>query len=109
MSKTTKAIIYVRGRNQETQEVVCRLFAMDKEYKVIYVTNNIKDVKKCDVLLITNHSRISRNKFEYCKIMTRLKLLGIKVESASDQNNFTDNLFLAADLIERDCKRNREG
>lgn len=109
MSKTTRAIIYVRGHNQESQEVVCRLFALDKGYKVIYTTSDIRDVKKCDVLLITNRSRISRNQFEYYKIMARLKLLGVKVESASDQNNFADNLYLAADLIERDYKRNREG
>ena len=81
-----KAIIYVRGHNQEKQEIFCKVYANDKGYKVRYTTTNIADVNNCDILLIANHSRISRDKFKYYEIMKELKEKGIKVESVSNQD-----------------------
>lgn len=99
MTKTMKAIIYVRGHKQEMQEIFCRVYAIDKGYKVLYTTSNIKDVNGCDVLLVANHSRISRNKFEYYKIMSILKMKKIKVESVSDQDNVEECLWLTEELL----------
>lgn len=78
-----KAIIYVRGNNQEMQEVQCRLYAADKGYKTLFVTNDIKTVFNCNVLLVANHSKISRDSFEYYKILNELKTKGIELESVS--------------------------
>ena len=77
----TTAIIYVRGHNQEMQEVYCRVYAADKGYKVLFVTSDIESVRNCDVLLIKNASRISRDKFKYYETLKELKTKGIKVES----------------------------
>ena len=82
----TTAIIYVRGHNQELQEVFCRMYAAEKGYKVKFVTTDIEAVQNCDVLLIANHSRISRDKFKYYEILKGLKTRGIKVESAANKN-----------------------
>ena len=94
-----KAIIYVRGHNQEMQEMSCRLYASDKGYKVDYVTTNIEDVNNCDVLLIANHSRISRDKFKYYEIMKGLRQKDIEVVSASNQDKVDEYNWLMGELM----------
>lgn len=79
------AIIYVRGHNQEMQEVYCRVYAADKGYKVLFVTSDIEAVKNCDVMLIRNASRISRDKFVYYETLNKFKSIGIKVESVASR------------------------
>ena len=79
-----KAIIYVRGHNQETQEMFCRVYAADKGYKILFVTTDINTVAGCDILLVANHSRISRNRIEYQIIVNKLKKNGIEFESISN-------------------------
>ena len=68
-----KAIIYVRGHNQEMQEILCLLYAKEQKYKVLFTTRDIEAVNNCDTLLVTNHSRISRDKFKYYEIVKELK------------------------------------
>lgn len=94
-----KAIIYVRGHNQETQETSCRLYASDKGYKVAYVTTNIKNVNNCDILLVANHSRLSRDKFKYYEIMKELRQKDIEVVSASNQDKVDEYNWLMGKLM----------
>ena len=94
-----KAVIYVRGHNKEMQEVLCRVYASDKGYKVVYATSNIDDVNLCDILLVANLSRISRDKFRYYEILDNLKAKGIKVESVENQNNSSDFISLTRALM----------
>ena len=94
-----KAVIYVRGHKQEMQEIFCRLYASDKGYKVLYVTSNIEDVNLCDVMIVTNVSRISRDHLEYQEIVNKLERKGIAVEYAIDHDNAVDNISLAMDLL----------
>lgn len=94
-----KAVIYVRGQKEKMQEIFCRLYASDKGYKVVYVTTNIDDVNLCDVLLLTNPSRISRNRLEYEEIVNKLKAKNIEVECAIDHENAVDNISLTMDLL----------
>lgn len=82
-----KAIIYVRGHNQETQEISCRAYAAEKGYKVNFVTSNIDDVNLCDVMIVSNASRVSRNSLEYHKTLNKLKEKGIAVESLASRDN----------------------
>ncbi len=95
-----KAIIYVRGNKEKMQEIFCRLYASDKGYKVIYVTTNIEDVNLCDVLLVANPSRISRNQLEYEEIVNTMKKKGITIESVAHHDNAVDNLTLTWDLMQ---------
>lgn len=83
-NRPTEVVIYVRGNNEEFQETMCQLYAADKGYKVLYTTRNIEDVNVCDVLLVANPTRISRDKFLYYDVVNKLKKKGIKVECAVD-------------------------
>ena len=95
-----KAVIYVRGQKEKMQEIFCRLYASDKGYKITYVTSNLDDVNLCDVLLVSNPSRISRNQLEYEKIVNELKNRGIAVESVTHHDNSVDNYSFANSLFE---------
>ena len=95
-----KVIIYVRGHKEEMQEVFCRVYAADKGYKVLFVTNDIEAVNGCDILLVANPSRISRNRIEYQIIVNKLRKKGIEVESAIEHENAADFLSLAMDILE---------
>ena len=94
-----EAVIYVRGENKEFQEMACRLYAVDKDYRVTYVTKDINDVHLCDVLLITNPSRISRQATEYYEILKELKDKGIEVELAMDSDSVNDNIDMLLDTL----------
>lgn len=95
-----KAVIYVRGNKEKMQEIFCRLYASDKGYKITYVTNDINDVNLCDVLLISNPSRISRNHFEYQTIVNELKERGITVESIANHDNADELLSMSMGLLD---------
>lgn len=94
-----KAIIYLRGHNQEKQEVFCRVYAADKGYKVLFVTTDIEAVNNCDLLLVSNLSRISRNRIECQIILNKLKKKGIEVVSVSSQDNIEETLWLTQELM----------
>ena len=94
-----KAIIYLRGHNQEKQEVFCRVYAADKGYKVLFITTDIEAVNGCDLLLVSNLSRISRNRIECQIIINKLKKKGIEVVSVSSQDNAEERLWLTSELM----------
>ena len=94
-----KAIIYVRGYNQEKQEIFCRVYAADQGYNVLFVTTDIKAVRNCDVLLVAKHSRISRDKFKYYKTILALKAKGIRLDSVSSHDNVEEMLWLTSELM----------
>lgn len=98
-NRAKTAIIYVRGHNQESQEVLCRVYAADKKYDVLFTTTDIEAVNNCDVLLVANRLRISRNRTEYHKITNKLKTKGIEVESVANQDNALECISLAMDLM----------
>ena len=69
--------------------------AVDKDYSVLYVTRNLEDVNLCDILLVADPSRISRNQKEYVKIVKGLKARGIEVESVAKGDSDIHNIFSA--------------
>lgn len=89
-----EAVIYVRGNNKETQEILCRLCASNKGYEVVFVTDDINEVKHCDVLLTTNPSRISRDKTECNEILNEFENKNIKVEFVVEYDGLIDDLEL---------------
>ena len=93
------AIIYVRGHNQEMQEIFCRLYAKEKGYKVNFITTDIEAVQNCDLLLVANRSRISRNRIECQIILNKLKKKGIEVISVSNQEKANEHLTFTMDLL----------
>ena len=95
------AIIYVRGNNKEMQEMFCTLCAVERGYKVAFATDNLNDVKDCDVLVVTSPSRINRNETEYNEIVNGLKEKGVEIEFAVDNENIIENLELAKQLLKK--------
>ena len=91
-----KAVIYVRGVNEAEQELKCRAYAADKGYEVEYVTRHIEDIKLCDVLIVTNFSRISRKQIEFVKTYKYFKARGIRIESVSGHE--VGSMFSAEDI-----------
>lgn len=96
-----KAIIYVRGHNQEKQEVFCKVYAMDKGYNVLFTTTDIADVNNCDILLVANHSRISRDKLKHYEILKDLKEKEIEVVSVLNQDKVNEHLWLMGELMRK--------
>ena len=91
-----RAAIYVRGVNEEEQEMKCRACAAEKGYEVVYVTRHIEDVRLCDVLLVANFSRISRKQITFVKTYKYFKARGIRIESASGHE--VGSMFSAEDI-----------
>lgn len=93
------AVIYVRGNKKEMQEMFCTLCAVERGYKVAFATDNLDDVKDCDILIVTNPSRISRNETEYHEIVNTLEEKGIQVEFAVENESLIENLELAKEFL----------
>ena len=101
-NKEEIAVIYVRGNNGEFQEMMCRLYASNKDYKVAYVTKHLKDVNLCDVLLVMNPARLSRDKLEYYSIVNEFNGRGIRVENAIYGDDANDNIsFLMGEMFDK--------
>lgn len=94
-NKRNNVVIYVRGNNETMQEIICKLYAVDNDYRVLYVTRHLEDVNLCDTMLIANPSRISRDRIEYEKIVKDLNTRGIKVESVVKNDSDIYNIFTA--------------
>lgn len=90
-----KAIIYVRGHNKEAQELHCKLCAAEQGYNVLFATDDLKKVKGCDILLISNRSRISRNQIKYYETVNEFRAAGIEVESVAHHDNSSDYYFFS--------------
>lgn len=99
MTKQTKVIIYVQGNKQEFQELLCRVYAANKGYKVLYVTRNIEDVNLCDVLLVTNDSIISSEQIEHINNSNKLRKKDIEIVSISSQDDALESMFFAVELF----------
>ena len=96
------AVIYVRGNKKEMQEMFCTLCAVERGYRVAFATDNLDDVKDCDILVVTSPSRINRNETEYYEIVNDFKKKGIEIEFAVDNENLIENLELAKQLLKKD-------
>lgn len=102
IGRPERAVIYVRGHDEEAetaQEMKCKMYAKDKGYEVVGVTRYIEDVGQCDVLLVVNFSRISRNKMTFAKTYKLFKARGIRIESATSTNDVNE-MFSARDIYE---------
>ena len=86
-----RAVIYVHGKDEGIQELMCKLYANDKQYDVVDVVKNFKEVKDCDVLLVSHVSRISRDYIEYLQVVRDLRNKGIKIESALSATKDKEN------------------
>lgn len=107
MTKTTKAIIYTRGETAIEQKLFCYLYAVENGIDVLFTTNNLDEVadcEECNMVLTVNASRISRDSFEYHRIIKAFELRGIEVVHTATEEN-TERFI---DFVTRDVRRKRE-
>lgn len=94
-----RAVIYVRGKDEGIQEMMCKLYANDKQYDVVGVVKNLDEVNNCDVLLVSHASRIGRDYIKYIQTARDLSGRGIKIESVlsatKDKENKLKNMGFA--------------
>lgn len=86
-----RAVIYVHGKDEGIQELMCKLYANDKQYDVVNVVKNLEKVKNCDVLLVSHSHKISRDYIKYLQVASDLRDKGIKIETALSATNGKEN------------------
>lgn len=86
-----RAIIYVRGKDEGIQEIMCKLYANDKQYDVVGVVKNFEEVNGCDVLLVSHVSKISRDYIGYLRVSKDLRDKGVKIEPALSATKDKEN------------------
>ena len=94
-----RAIVYVNGQDEGIQELMCKLYANDKQYDVVGVIKNLGKVKDCDILLVSHSHKISRDYIKYLQVASNLRDKGIKIETAlsaaKDKENKLKNMGVA--------------
>lgn len=81
-----KAVILTRGNDKAMQEFACRIHANAKEYDVIEVVHDTQELSKLvvnakiDIVLMTDISRLTRDRLEYERIQYMLRGYGVQIE-----------------------------
>lgn len=81
-----KAAILTRGIDKAMQEFACRIHANAKEYDVVDVVHDTEALSKLvvnakvDIILMTDISRLTRDRMEYERIQLMLRGYGVAIE-----------------------------
>ena len=81
-----KVAILTRGNDKAMQEFACRVHSNAKEYDVVEVVHNTQELSKLvvnakiEVILMTDISRLTRDRMEYERIQNMLRGYGVVIE-----------------------------
>ena len=81
-----KEAILTRGNDKAMQEFACRIHANAKEYDVVDVIHDTQALSKLvvnakiDIILMTDISRLTRDRMEYEQIQHMLRGYGVQIE-----------------------------
>lgn len=81
-----KAVILTRGNDKAMQEFACRVHSNAKEYDVVDVVHDTEALSKLvvnakiDIILMTDISRLTRDRMEYERIQQMLRGYGVFIE-----------------------------
>lgn len=81
-----KAAILTRGNDKAMQEFACMIHANAKEYDVVDVIHDTEALSELvvntniDVILMTDISRLTRDRIEYERIQHMLRGYGVQIE-----------------------------
>jgi hypothetical protein len=108
VDKTKRAVVFTRGKKATEQKLLCYFYASDNNINVLFDTQDIDEVadcEECEIMLVANASRISRDTFEYHRTVKALKTRGIEVVFTSTAEN-SERLInlLMKDLYEKQVK-----
>ena len=82
------AAILTRGNDKARQKLHCMLYAHFKDYNVVEVVNNTQELSKLvvnakiDTILITDPSRLTRDRMEFESMQHMLRGYGVTIELA---------------------------
>jgi DNA invertase Pin-like site-specific DNA recombinase len=103
-----RAVIYTRGENKTGQKLLCYFYASNNDIDVLFDTENIDEVadcEECNIMLVAKANRISRDTFEYHRIVKALKARGIEVVfTSTEETNKRLIDLLMKDLYKRKVK-----
>ena len=100
MKKT--AIIYLKDNDRKAeQKLFCMAHAMDCGYEVLDETTDLKEIKNCDIMLVSSASIITRDVEEYYSIERELKKKGIEIEVVLDNSNTGKYIDMALELYRK--------
>lgn len=80
--------ILTRGNDKARQELHCMLYAHFNDYNVVKVVNNTQELSKLvvnakiDTIIITDPSRLTRDRMEYESMQHMLRGYGVAIELA---------------------------
>lgn len=81
-----KTVILTRGNDKAMQEFACRVHANAKEYDVVDVVHDTQELSKLvvnakvDIILMSDISRLTRDRMEYERIQHMLRGYGVQIE-----------------------------
>lgn len=81
-----KAAILTRGNDKAMQKFACMIHANAKDYDVVDVVHDTQALSKLvvnakvDVILMTDISRLTRDRMEYERIQHMLRGYGVQIE-----------------------------
>lgn len=83
-----RAAILTRGNEKAAQKLQCLIYAKFKDYNVVEVVNNTQELSKLvanakiDTILMTDPSRLTRDRMEFESMQQMLRGYGVTIELA---------------------------
>ena len=100
MAKT--AMIYLKDNDRKAaQKLFCTAHAIDCGYEILGETTDLKEVKDCNIMLVSSASVITRDVNEYYNIIRELKEKEIEIEVAIDNDSAGTYIDLALELYRK--------
>lgn len=81
-----RAVIYVRGSDERQQEERCLDYALSKNYDVLAVTNDMRDIAvpiisgDVDIIIAVNVARVSRDYIKFKRLQNILIKHGVFID-----------------------------
>lgn len=82
------AAILTRGNDKVAQKLQCLFYAQFKDYNVVEVVNNTQELSKLvvnakiDTIIMTDPSRLTRDRMEFESMQQMLRGYGVTIELA---------------------------
>ena len=83
-----RVAIFTRGNEKAAQKLQCLIYAKFKDYNVVEVVSSTKELSKLvvnaeiDTIIMTDPSRLTRDRMEYESIQHMLRGYGVTIELA---------------------------
>lgn len=82
------AVVFTRGQDKAAQKLQCLFYAKFKDYNVVEFVSNTHELsklvvnKKINIILMTDPSRLTRDRMEFESMQQMLRGYGVTIELA---------------------------